>query len=558
MHSPAPRSAIRRSRRPSWNRLPILGTALATALSLSLGGWMAHADTRPSAASVPATVSSDPLPTAQIDGVVWTQLIVGKTVFAGGEFTTARPAGAAPGKSAVKRSNFVAYNILTGRLRKFAPQFNGQVRALAVSPDGRRLYVGGSFTKVNGVTRNRLAAFDLTTFKLLTSFKPNVNSKVYGLATTKTRVYAAGMFTSVSGLARRNVAALNAKTGAVYAFSVRPAGGIVRQIVISPDGRKAMLGGSFTSMNGSSNPGYGLAAFRISGSQPLPMQVNKVVRNANANSAIMSLAAAKDGFYGSGYNVAAARQGNLEGSFKADWNGNLIWLEDCHGDTYSIAPARSGAVYVAGHPHNCVGLGAFPNADPVVNHRGLAFTQARTGTITGQLGDGHDFRGQPAPALLDWYPDISSGTYTGQSQGPWSVAASKNYVVYGGEFTTVNGKAQQGLVRFAKPHLAPNDDGPRVRGAGFRLARGAATPGKSTVNLTWRANWDRDNATLTYRVYRDGIRIGSITRRSTFWQRPALAFSDAGAKRGKRYRYHVTVRDPFGNQASSSVLTVNT
>ena len=58
--------------------------------------WTAAADTAPPDSSLPATVSSDPLPTAQIDsaGVVWTQAVVGNTVYAGGNFTKARPAGA--------------------------------------------------------------------------------------------------------------------------------------------------------------------------------------------------------------------------------------------------------------------------------------------------------------------------------------------------------------------------------------------------------------------------------------------------------------------------------
>lgn len=56
----------------------------------------AFADTTPTAPGG-ETVTSVPLPTAQIDGVAWTQAIAGNTVFVGGEFTTARPAGAAAG-----------------------------------------------------------------------------------------------------------------------------------------------------------------------------------------------------------------------------------------------------------------------------------------------------------------------------------------------------------------------------------------------------------------------------------------------------------------------------
>ncbi|HEY9291794.1 MAG TPA: hypothetical protein VIP98_10990, partial [Microlunatus sp.] len=95
--------------------------------------------------TTPVTVGADALPTAQINGVVWAQVVVGDTVYAGGSFTAARPAGAAAGTSEVPRSNAVAYNITNGNLTGWSPQFNGQVRTLAVSPDRTRLYIGGSF-----------------------------------------------------------------------------------------------------------------------------------------------------------------------------------------------------------------------------------------------------------------------------------------------------------------------------------------------------------------------------------------------------------------------------
>ena len=51
-----------------------------------------RADTRPADPTnqaTPPTVSADPLPTVQIDGVVWSQTIVGTKVFAGGSFANA-------------------------------------------------------------------------------------------------------------------------------------------------------------------------------------------------------------------------------------------------------------------------------------------------------------------------------------------------------------------------------------------------------------------------------------------------------------------------------------
>src|SRR3954452_11528485 len=94
----------------------LLLTAALVAPSVLSRGSSAHADTAPSG-GLPATVTADPLPTVQIDGVVWSQVIVGNTVYATGSFTKARPAGAALGAaSSVPRSNLLAYNLTTGAL----------------------------------------------------------------------------------------------------------------------------------------------------------------------------------------------------------------------------------------------------------------------------------------------------------------------------------------------------------------------------------------------------------------------------------------------------------
>ena len=55
-------------------------------------------------------MSADRLPTVQIDGVVWSQAVIGNTVYAGGRFNNARPAGAAPGTNLTPRANLLAYD----------------------------------------------------------------------------------------------------------------------------------------------------------------------------------------------------------------------------------------------------------------------------------------------------------------------------------------------------------------------------------------------------------------------------------------------------------------
>ncbi|MEV4257270.1 hypothetical protein AB0J52_29285, partial [Spirillospora sp. NPDC049652] len=63
------------------------GAALLGAPLVAVG--TAAADTAP-ASGTPATMSADPLPTWQVDGVVWSMATVGDTVYATGNFSKAR------------------------------------------------------------------------------------------------------------------------------------------------------------------------------------------------------------------------------------------------------------------------------------------------------------------------------------------------------------------------------------------------------------------------------------------------------------------------------------
>ncbi|WP_445338045.1 PKD domain-containing protein [Clavibacter sp. CFBP 8614] len=533
---------------PARLRPLALATAVAVLASAFVGVQPAVADTVPVEPATPTTVSADALPTVQIDGVVWTQEVVGDTVFVGGSFATAQPAGAAPGVGAVPRSNLLAYDIRTGALiTSFAPVVNGQVKAIEASPDGKRIYIGGTFTSVNGVNKYRVAALDPVTGQVIGSFTAGTNASVSTIVATASTVYIGGAFSSIGKSVRSRIAAVNASNGVETAFAPTTSDGTVTSMVISPDGQKLVLGGSFTSLNGSSDPGYGLGAVSTATGRNLPWGINSLVRNAGKDAAITSLTSDSDSVYGTGYTYG--KTGNLEGAFRADWaTGTTTWVEDCHGDTHSAVPFGD-TVYVAGHPHYCGNVGGFGQTEPTWTfYRGLAFSKAVTGTLTRDPMGYHNFEGTPAPTLLDWYPDFNVGTVTGQSQGPWSVAAGDGYLSYAGEFTQVNGKRQQGIVRFAVKDRAPNTQGPVDAGALFKPTVTSFEPG--TARVTWPANADRDNRRLTYAVYRDGnttTPVYTTTQDSRPWDRPAMGFVDRGLTAGTTYTYRIRATDPLGN-----------
>lgn len=273
-----------RSLLEAGRRVLVFGVSVAMMLAIAvLPVPAATADTAPldpANPATPPTVSADALPTVQIDGVAWQQLVVGNTVYVVGNFTTARPAGSAPGTNTVARNNILAYDITTGKLNTaFVASLNAQAKAITVSPDGSRIYVAGAFTQVNGVSRPYVAALNPVTGALITSFAPNVNSRVYALAATNTSVFMGGWFSGVGSVSRQHLAAVRASDAALLAWNPVVAGGDVNNMVISPDGAKVVVGGNFTSVNGSNNPGYGMAALDTATGAVLPWAVNGLVRN---------------------------------------------------------------------------------------------------------------------------------------------------------------------------------------------------------------------------------------------------------------------------------------
>lgn len=545
---------VRRHRNCRRNALTVLALCLLVLIS---GAGVASADTTPTNPDdpkTPVTVSADALPTVQVNGVVWQQAVIGNTVYAAGKFTHARPAGAAVGTNETPRSNLLAYNLDTGTLQTgFVANLNAQAKTVTASPDGQRLYVGGDFTSVNGVPRQHIAALDPVSGKPVDGFAPSVNQQVKAIAATAGTVYLGGSFSAVNGNGRSRLAAVTTNGGLLSAFAPKVEGGSVQAMVVSSGGSRLVVGGSFTKLNGSDNPGYGLGQVDANTGANLPFETNSVVRNGGLQAAILSLSSDGTTIYGTGYVHGSG--GNLEGAFAANWSDTrLKWLEDCHGDTYGIS-ASNTAVYVAGHSHSCLNIGGFGETDPKTFRRALAFSRAATGVVGQNLGGStyYNFVGNPAPTLQNWLPDVNAGTYTGQNQGPWTVTTAGSYALYGGEFTSVNSTRQQGLVRFATKEIAPNRQGPRATGADFQPTVTQLKAG--VVKVSWRANWDRDNTNLTYTVYQDNVAKSTSTSPSVVWDRKTLSYTASGVSPGV-HSYRVSVRDPFANTVSSPTVTL--
>ena len=507
------------------------------------------------AATDSQTVSADALPTAQIgNGVVWDQAVVGNTVYVAGSFSTARPAGSAAGENERSRANLMAYDITTGELLGWAPTTNAPVYSITPSADGSTLYLGGAFTQLDGVNTYRVGAVSAADgSRQQLGVATNAAVRAVEVSSDGKTLYFGGGFSQVNSSSRYRAAAFDLGSRTLKDFAPGVADRSVLAIAAAPDGNGVAIGGSFTSVNGSTSPGYGMAILENDGTVRAN-SLTSVVRNAGTYGAIMSLRADSQGLYGSGYSQSR-REGNIEGLFRADWNsGELAYLADCHGDTYDVQP-MGDVVYASSHTHDCSNISGFPDARSY--HHAVAFTNKATGTVLPNTAWGYaDHAGQPAPTNLNFYPEFTVGTFTGLNQATWTVEGNKDYIVYGGEFTAVNGTAQQGLVRFARRGIAPNKMGPENKGGAYPVTVSSTESG--VVSLSFQANWDRDDTTLTYKVYRDNANSKPVSTQkvtASFWDLPQLTATDT-VKPGTEHRYRVAVEDPWGASTVSDWVSV--
>ena len=147
-----------------------------------------------------------------VDGRVNVMILVGNTVFVGGTFTTVQNAGSSTN---ITRNYILAFDATTGVVSStFRPVVTGAVEALAASSDGKSIYVGGSFARVNGSNSYaRLARVDAVTGATIKTFLPKPNLPVLDLIQRGGRLYAAGEFTQIGGAARSGLARLEPDDG---------------------------------------------------------------------------------------------------------------------------------------------------------------------------------------------------------------------------------------------------------------------------------------------------------------------------------------------------------
>ncbi|MEU3467404.1 DNRLRE domain-containing protein [Streptomyces sp. NPDC006687] len=497
------------------------GPAAALALSLAATGAVVGLGPVPQAAAVtpPVAFTADALPTWQPNGIVWALAEAGGTVFVGGTFSAVRPPAGGAG-SELPAVNFAAFDAATGAPTSCTLSFTvaggtATVRALTLSPDKKTLYAGGYFGAVNGTPVSSMAAIDVATCTVKPSFRPAFAATVRAIAVTADTVYAGGDFLTVSGQPRQRFAAVAASDGALRPFRA-DADEPGRAVEVTPDGENVLLGGDFFTVNGTDTHALAVvdsASGSLTKGYPGFIETNSVVKD---------IATDATGFY-------TANEGTGGGVFDGRIALNLSdfgqrWRDTCLGATQAVLPYQN-VLYSASHAHDCSSVGEYPDGQ---RHHLLA--EPTTGV--GKLG---------------WAPDTNDGV--GEGIGPRVMTVgSRNgtpYLWVGGEFTTVNGAAQQSLTHFSSTGDTGAPTVPVASAASIR-------PGE--VQVRWRTSLDLDDSALTYRIYRNGAAtpVGTVTADSLFFKRPQASWTDTTAQPGQSYTYRVSATDAAGNVSALS------
>ena len=140
---------------------------------------------------------------------------VGNWIIVGGTFTTVQNPGSDVN---ISRPYVVAFNASTGVVDTgFTPSLDGAVEALAPAPDGTSVFVGGSFTTVNGTGTNyrRLVRLNVSNGAIVPGLQPRPNRVVTDLVVRGPWLYASGEFDVTTPLTRVGLARFNVNTGAM-------------------------------------------------------------------------------------------------------------------------------------------------------------------------------------------------------------------------------------------------------------------------------------------------------------------------------------------------------
>jgi uncharacterized delta-60 repeat protein len=412
----------------------------------------------------------------------------------------------------------------------FNLDINNTVFCTATQLDGKIL-IGGNFTAVGGVTRNRLARLNADG-TLDTGFNPNLSDAVYNLSVQADgKIIVGGSFYYVDGVSSLHLARLNVDGTLDQDFNHPFVNNTVYSTAIQPDG-KIVIAGRFNSLGGNH-------VARLNPNGTLDTGFNAVPDNF-----VNSLAIQPDGKIVIGGNFTAV--GGVTRHFLARLNADGTL------DTNFIhATVTNQVLSTTVQPDGKIVIG---------------------GMFTGVGGQQrYYFARLLTNGALDFSFNINvAGSFYANGFVYNTTLQADGKIMLGGQFTTVNGVARGGLARlnadgsldtgFTNPaangtvySAAIQADGRILAGGSFtslggvtrnRLARVENTaPTQSlTVPSAGRVKWLRSGTApetmqVTFELSSDGggtwIPLGSGTRITGGWELTGLSLPGSGQIRAR-------------------------
>ncbi|MEH3090304.1 MAG: LamG domain-containing protein [Microbacterium arborescens] len=518
-----------------------IAAVAAAVLALIIGVGVVNVAAPASALSPGVAFAAEDQPSWQTNGTVYALGAAGTKVVAGGTFSQIRPP-AGSSEAAQSRSALVVLDAETGQpdACQFAVALSGgtpTVRAIAVSSDQSKVYIGGNFSMVGGVNVARIAVLDVQACTVAPFRAPLPGSTVTALALHGDVLYAGGLFKTVGGQTREAFAAFNATSGALLPWTANAVRGRTdlpkevneaRAIAVSPDGAKVVVGGDLFSINGQSSHSIAI----VSGASITDGTGGEVLRTYSPGfipdtSVTKTIIDGGDGRFYIGNEGTGG--GVFDGRASFSWaTGDQVWRDTCLGATQALV-MHQGTLYSASHAHDCSGINAFNDGV----RRYFMAQNPDSMEVLGWLPLGNDGIGEGiGPRALI----VATGRLTGQ-----------RYLYSGGDFTTINGHAQQGITRF----------GPQDTGAPPTPVVSAQATSDGTVQVRFRTVVDADDSHLTYSVYRGNATepVWSGTGKSLWWERPQVTFVDTDVTPGATYTYRVTASDGTNTSARSAAVS---
>lgn len=360
---------------------------------------------------------------------------------------------------------------ITSFTPQLAPGGTQTLAVYALAVVGDRLYVGGQFSTVDGQSHYNLAAIDIDPSTLTGTVASDFNP-VVGIpgSTTESKfevrtilpgtdgLYVGGAFSKVNGVGRPKTAKLNWDGTLVKAYKTAGVNGIVHDMVWATDGASIFLAGGFKQL-GSGNARYSIGRIDPTTGATLPwaVPVSDIPGATTTGQICYELAVTATRLF-----AGCGKKPNFVGAFHLDNGntGNRTWQYSTGGNVQTIALLPNGNDLVFGGHFGINSTSTYNGLMSVCGGQylraiGILRNVTTPTGVTTPYTNGWTSTTQP---YLDcgFLPNVDGQTpagpnYSGTNPhgGAWEIQITNDDLWVLGEFKYINTQVRRSIARFA-------------------------------------------------------------------------------------------------------------